>query len=251
MAFGKTGIDWRSTVAAVWRSNRHYLKPIINVDLVDPESLLGIEEQKVAIYKNTENFLRGKASNHVLLWGARGVGKSSLIKALLTRYHVYGLRMIQVPKDDLHLLQDITDDLHDNQHKFIVFCDDMTFDEGQCNYRLLKGMMEGTLEKPPANILMYATSNRRYLMPTSEVPAHLTSKCDEAQDERLSLADRFGLTLAFSPMEEDIYLQIIDRLFKGRGIDPHTLHEEALRFAAERGSQSGRIARQFYNHSMI
>ncbi len=250
MAFGKTGLDWRSTIAAVWRSNRHYLKPIVNIDLVDPESLLGIDEQKTAIYKNTENFLRGKPSNHVLLWGARGVGKSSLIKAILTRYHVYGLRMIQIPKDDLHLLQDITDDLHDNQHKFIVFCDDLTFDEGQCEYRQLKSMMEGTLEKPPANILIYATSNRRYLMPTPESP-NPTSKCDEGYEERLSLADRFGLSLAFASMTEDVYLQIIDRLFKGRGIDPNTLHEEALRFAAERGSKSGRVARQFYNHSMI
>ncbi|MBK8452902.1 MAG: ATP-binding protein [Thiofilum sp.] len=251
MAFGKTGIDWRSTVAAVWRSNRHYLKPIVNVDLVDPESLLGIEEQKNAIYKNTENFLRGKASNHVLLWGARGVGKSSLIKAVLTRYHVYGLRMIQIPRDDLHLLQDITDDLHDNQHKFIVFCDDLSFDDGQCDHRQLKGMMEGNLEKPPANILIYATSNRRYLMSNTGVTANLTGKCDEAQDERLSLADRFGLTLNFAPMDEAVYLQIVDRLFKGRGIDPNTLHEEALRFATERGDKSGRIARQFYNHSMI
>ncbi|WP_020558323.1 ATP-binding protein [Thiofilum flexile] len=251
MAFGKTGIDWRSTVAAVWRSNRHYLKPIVNVDLVDPESLLGIEEQKVAIYKNTENFLRGKACNHVLLWGSRGVGKSSLIKAVLTRYHVYGLRMIQIPRDDLHLLQDITDDLHDNQHKFIVFCDDLSFGDGHCDHRQLKGLMEGNLEKPPANILIYATSNRRYLISTPEVKTDPAGKCDEAEDERLALADRFGLTLAFPSMDKEVYLQIVERLFKGRGIEPNTLHEEALRFAAERGGKSGRTARQFYNHSMI
>ena len=125
MAFGKLTIDWRSCIAAVWRSNRHFLKPISGVDLVKPETLVGIDTQKDALFTNTEHFLRGKPASHALLWGARGVGKSSLIKALLTRYHTYGLRMIQIPKEDLHLLVDITDEIVDSHHRFIIYCDEV------------------------------------------------------------------------------------------------------------------------------
>lgn len=257
MAFGKTGIDWRSVKAAVWRSNRHYLKPIVNVDLIDPDTLLGIDDQKSAIYKNTENFLRGKPANHVLLWGARGGGKSSLIKAVLSRYHNYGLRMIQIPKNDLHLLLDITDDLHDNQHKFIIYCDDLSFDEGQGEYRLLKTMMEGNLEKPPSNVLIYATSNRRHLMPEkmsdNQSPQTIDGEIhpNEAIEEVLSLADRFGMSLSFSPMSREAYLHIVDDLFKNYSMDQETLHQDAIRFATERGGHSGRTARHFFNHSMM
>jgi hypothetical protein len=232
MAFGKLTIDWRSTIAAVWRSNRHFLKPITNVDLVNPDTLLGIDEQKDAIFRNTEHFLRGKPSSHTLLWGARGVGKSSLIKAVLTRYHTYGLRMIQIPKDDLHLLVDITDEIVDSHHRFIIYCDDLTFEEGPSEYRMLKSTMEGTLEKPPENVLIYATSNHHP---------------NEAEGT-ISLADRFGLSLPFNPMSHDTYLEIVDKLFKGRVQDSDLLHQEALNFATERGGHSGRTARHFLNH---
>ena len=254
MAFGKTGIDWRSTVAAVWRSNRHFLKPIAQVDLIEPDSLLGIDEQKALLYKNTENFLRGKPASHALLWGVRGVGKSSLIKTLLTRYSSFGLRMIQIPKDDLHLLPDITDDIHDHNHHFIIYCDDLTFNQEQGDYRLLKSTMEGTLEKPPANVLIYATSNRRHLMPEQMADNlnHRESSDEassaEAVEECLSLADRFGLSLSFNPMDSETYLSIVDTLFKGKNISRDALHEEAIRFAMQRGGHSGRTARHFLNH---
>ena len=130
-----------------------------------PDTLMGIDEQKEALFRNTENFLRGKPASHALLWGARGVGKSSLIKALLTRYHTYGLRMIQIPKEDLHLLVDITDEIVDSHHRFIIYCDDLTFEESNGEYRMLKSTMEGTLEKPPANVLIYGTSVCRRLTP--------------------------------------------------------------------------------------
>lgn len=255
MAFGKLTIDWRSTIAAVWRSNRHFLKPLRNVDLVNPDTLLGIDDQKDAIFRNTEHFLRGKPASHVLLWGARGVGKSSLIKAVLSRYHTYGLRMIQISKDDLGVLVDITDEIVDSSHhRFIIYIDDLTFEEGSGEYRQLKSTMEGTLEKPPENVLIYATSNRRHLMPERMSDNLATTYVDgeihpgEAVEDKLSLADRFGLSLPFRPMNKDIYLDIVDKLFKGRVQDKELMHQEALAFAIERGGTSGRTARHFFNH---
>ena len=252
MAFGKLTIDWRSAIAAVWRSNRHFLKPITNADLVNPDSLLGIDEQKEAIFRNTEIFLRCKLASHTLLWGARGGGKSSLIKAVLSRYHSYGLRMIQIPKDDLHLLVDITDEIMDSHYRFIIYFDDLTFEEGRGEYRMLKSTMEGTLEKPPSNVLIYATSNRRPLMP-ERMSEHLNGSIvdgeihpAEAVEDKLSLADRFGLSLSFRPMNKDTYLEIVDALFKGRVQDKALLHQEALAFATARGGLSGRTALFFF-----
>ncbi|TXH67715.1 MAG: DUF815 domain-containing protein [Thiothrix sp.] len=255
MAFGKTGIDWRSTVAAVWRSNRHFLKPITQVELITPDSLLGIDEQKALLYKNTENFLRGKPSSHALLWGARGVGKTSLIKTLLTRYHSYGLRIIEIPKTDLHLLPDITDDLREQHHHFIIYCDDLTFEEGQREYSLLKSTMEGALETPPTNVLIYATSNRRSLLP-AKLAANFnrdlrTDSAKSDEDDHYVLADRFGLSLSFETMDKEIYLAIIDQLFKGKQVERSALHEEALTFASDRGGYSGRTARHFLTHYQI
>jgi len=258
MAFGKTGIDWRSTKAAVWRSNRHFLKPINQLDTQTPESLLGIEDQKSLLYKNTENFLRNQPCCNALLWGSRGSGKSSLIKTLVTRYHRNGLRLIQIPKNDLHLLPDITDDIreHHRNHHFIIYCDDLSFDKGQDEYRLLKSTMEGTLEKPPSNVLLYVTSNRRHLMPeymsdNLHPEANNENQSAEALDERLSMADRFGLALSFPPMTEETYLTIVDDLFANIKIDEQQLHEEAIRFAMQRGGHSGRTARHFLNHYHI
>lgn len=245
MAFGKLTIDWRSSIAAVWRSNRHFLKPISNVDLVNPDTLLGIDAQKEALFRNTENFLRGKPASHALLWGARGVGKSSLIKAILTRYHTYGLRMIQIPKEDLHLLVDITDEIVDSHHRFIIYVDDLTFEEQRGEYRMLKSTMEGTLEKPPANVLIYGTSVCRRLAPSG---TDSDKPLADLMEESLSLSDRFGLSLPFNPMGQDTYLEIVDNLFKGRVQDTELLRQEALAFAAERGGASGRAARHFFNH---
>ncbi len=255
MAFGKTGIDWRSTIAAVWRSNRHFLKPITQVELIAPDSLLGIDEQKALLYKNTENFMRGKPSSHTLLWGAQGVGKTALIKTLLTRYHSYGLRIIEIPKTDLHLLPDIIDDLREHHHHFILYCDDLTFERDQPDYRLLKIAMEGALETPPPNVLIYATSSHRGLLPAQMAAnfnrdLHASLIHREAEDD-YSLAGWFGLSLSFEAMDKEIYLAIIDQLFKGKPIDRSALHEEALSFANDRGGYSGRTARHFLTHYQI
>ncbi len=248
MAFGKLTIDWRSTLAAVWRSNRHFLKPIRNVDLVNPDTLQGVDEQRDALFRNTEHFLRGKPASHALLWGARGVGKSSLIKAVLTRYHTYGLRMIQISKDDLGVLVDITDEIMDSNHRFIIYCDDLTFDEASGDYRTLKSIMEGTLEKPPENVLIYATSNCRSSVLQERSSGRAAPAKDNNTEDKRQLVDRFGLSLPFHPMNQDTYLEIVDKLFKGRVQDAELLHQEASAFASERGGNSGRTARHFFNH---
>ncbi|MEZ5480560.1 MAG: DUF815 domain-containing protein [Thiolinea sp.] len=189
--------------------------------------------------------------------GAPGVGKSSLIKTLLTRYHSYGLRMIQIPREDLYLLPDITDDIHDHSHHFIIYCDDLSCDDTQSDYRMLKSTMEGSLEKPPANVLIYATSNQRHTMP-EQASDNLNTRyedgihsAEDAMDRRLALADRFGLSLSFTPMTRETYLAIVDNLFKSVNVDKEQLHEEALRFALQRGGHSGRTARHFLNHYQI
>ncbi len=255
MAFGKTGIDWHSTLAAVWRTNRHFLKPVTQVDLVDPDSLLGIDEQKALLYRNTENFLRGKPASHALLWGAQGVGKSSLIKTLITRYHTYGLRLIQIPREDLNILLDLMDEVQDYSQHFIIYCDDIGFKQSECGYHVLKSALEGTLEKLPKNVLIYATSNRQDLIPESMADNVNVSEAMPPLQPRTSnfsecqlLVDRFGLSLAFNPMERETYLAIVDRLFQGKNIDRKMLHEEAMHFAAKRSGHSGRTARHFFNH---
>jgi len=260
MAFGKTGIDWRSTKAAVWRSNRHFLKPINQIDMVDADTLIGIDEQKALLYKNTESFLRGKPCCHALLWGAYGTGKSSLIRTLLTRYHSYGLRMIEIPRDDLNLLPDIIDDLHDHNHHFIMYCDDLLLDgdEEQREYRLLKNVMEGTLEQPPNNVLIYATSNWQRLMHGQAADnlnvsaVHDVERSGETVSGYSPLMDHFGLSLSFELMTEEAYLTIVDNLFRRVKVDKEQLHEEALRFAMQHGGgPSGRTAHHFLNHYQI
>lgn len=256
MAFGKTGIDWRSTQAAVWRSNRHLLKPIDRVDSVDANVLIGIDDQKALLYKNTENFLRGKSCCHTLLWGAPGVGKSSLMKTLLARYHSYGLRIIQIPRDDLPVLPDIIDDIHDHNHHFIIYCDDLLFGKDQSEYRALKDITEGTLESPPTNVLVYATSGNQQLI-SEQLADNLNLSQVDSTDSSVkaggyrSFADYFGLFLSFELMTEETYLTIVDNLFKRVKVDREQLHEEALRFAVQRGGPSGRTARHFLNHYQI
>lgn len=246
MAFGKLTIDWRGTIAAIWRSNRHFLKPISNVDLVNPDTLVGIDEQKETLFRNTENFLRGKPASHALLWGACGVGKSSLIKALLTRYHTYGLRMIQIPKEDLHLLVDITDEIADSPYRFIVYCDDLTLEANNNECSMLKSAVEGTLEKPLANVLIYGTALCRRSV---AIPQDADNQALPSVDleNTPSLFEYFGLSLAFEPMSEEIYLNIVDNLFKGRVQDTELLRQEAISFAVKHGGPSGRVAWHFFN----
>jgi hypothetical protein len=251
MSYGQH-IDWDNYIAAIWRKNRNALKQITDVDLIDLDSLLGIDEQKALLCRNTERFLADKPANHCLLWGARGMGKSSLVKGILNLYQDQGLRVIEIPKDDLVNLIDITDEIRTIDKKFIVFCDDLSFDDGDSGYRALKSSLEGTFEKPPANILIYATSNRRHFvsekMQDNVARQMIDGEIHESDvtEDKLSLADRFGLTLGFYPVYQKDYLQMIDYYFRNEAIETHTLYEDAINFATQRGIRSGRVARQFY-----
>lgn len=247
----KPMIDWDKVPAAIWRSKRQYLRPVTRIDRVSFADLLGVEEQKRQLIRNTDRFLSGLPANNVLLWGSRGTGKSSLIKALLNDYFKRGLRIIEVDKDDLLDLPEIVDEVRDASHRFIVFCDDLSFERGESTYKALKSVLEGSIEMPPDNILIYATSNRRHLLPeymkdneeASVVGGEIHHA--EAVEEQISLSDRFGLWLSFYPINQVRYLEMIDYLFP-EVATRQSLHLEAIRFATLKGVRSGRTARQFY-----
>ena len=246
-------INWDKTIAASWRTRQEKLKAVKDVDLLELDKLLCIDRQKNAFIGNIENFLEGKPTNHILLWGARGTGKSSLIKAALNEYHNRKLRVIEVPKDDLRWLIEITDEIRDLEYRFIIFCDDLSFEEGETSYKELKSTLQGSIEKPPENVLIIATSNRRHLIPEKMKDNEESSLNGEIHaadtvQEKMSLADRFGMSLSFYPMSQNEYLAIVDMLFENEIVeDKEHLHVLAARFAGERGSRSGRIAQQFFN----
>lgn len=249
------GIDWSQVPAAVWRRHRQALRPVTRTDPVRLEQLQGIERQKQALVNNTERFLSGLPANNTLLWGARGTGKSSLVKALLNRFWGQGLRVIEVDRDDLIYLPEIVDDVVELPQRFIVFCDDLSFEAGEGSYKALKSILEGSIELPPENVLVYATSNRRHLMPEYQRDNEDVRMVDgeihpgEAIEEQVSLSDRFGLWLSFYPFREQEYLAMVDALFPDTA-DREDLHRQALMFAMTRGGRSGRTAQQFYrSHS--
>jgi predicted AAA+ superfamily ATPase len=248
-------IDWNAVSAAVWRPNKEYLRPVRQIDPVRLADLMGIELQKERLQRNTDRFLRELPANNALLWGARGTGKSSLVKAMLNAYKDRGLRLIQVEKHDLVNLPEIVDDIRDLPQRFILFCDDLSFEAGEAEYKALKSVLDGSIELPPDNVLIYATSNRRHLLPeyTEENQgARLVGgeiHFPEAIEEKISLSDRFGLWLSFYPLSQDEYLAIVDHYFAGFRGDRASLHEAAKQFALLRGGRSGRVARQFYNEN--
>lgn len=247
----ESGIDWDVTPAAIWRAKRAQLRAVTRLDSITLDDLLGIERQKQLVTENTERFLKGLPANNALLWGARGTGKSSVIKALLNQYFGQGLRVIQIDKEDLRDLTEIVDDIRDLKQKFVVFCDDLSFDEGDGTYKALKSILEGSIEVPPDNVLIYATSNRRHLMPEymrDNEQSHVVGTeihHAEAIEEKISLSDRFGLWLSFYAINQDEYFAIVDALF-GEVQDQSALHAEAVRFALSKGGRSGRTAQQFY-----
>lgn len=247
-------IHWEEVKGAVWRVHAQRLKPLVEFSAFPLEKLLGIERQKAALVKNTEQFIAGQASNHVLLWGSRGTGKSSLIRALLDRYHSSGLRIIEIPRESLSWLPEISDELRLQPYRFIIFCDDLSFESGESGYKGLKSIMEGSLETPPENIKVYATSNRRHLVPEymsdnqqATVGERGELHLSDSVEERISLADRFGLSLSFYQGNLNDYLALVDSYFEDYEGDKTQLTQEARRFAQARASYSGRTAQQFYN----
>ncbi|PID44013.1 MAG: ATPase [Proteobacteria bacterium] len=247
-------IDWQHIPAAIWRTRSGALRPVSNIDSIRFADLLGIDRQIAAIKKNTERFIAGRPTNNALLWGARGTGKSSIIKALLNEYRARGLRVIEVEKSDMLDLPEIVDSVRDQPFHYIIYCDDLSFDEGESTYKAMKSVMEGSIELPPDNILIYATSNRRHLLPEymDDNDQSRVSKTEihhgEAVEEKISLSDRFGLWLSFYPIDQPGYLDMIDALFDTVPEENReALHKEAIRFALAKGGRSGRAARQFFN----
>jgi predicted AAA+ superfamily ATPase len=246
-------IDWNHTIAAVWRQHRERLHPVTSIDPVSLDGLIGIDRQKQELAVNTERFLSGKPANNALLWGARGTGKSSLIKAVLNAYHFRGLRLIEIYRDDLRHLPDLVDNIRELPQRFIVYTDDFSFEANENSYVALKSILEGSIELPPANVLLYATSNRRHLLPEYSTDNEGTKLVEgelhfsDAVEEKLSLSDRFGLWLSFYQPDVRGYLAIVDSYFPQYPGDRQALHEAARQFAMTRASRSGRTARQFYN----
>lgn len=246
-------IDWKRVSAAIWRSRRGVLRPVMAVDRIRLAELVGIDSQKAELLNNTRRFLSGLPANNALLWGARGTGKSSLIKAVLNELEGQGLRLIEISKDDLRDLPDIVDLIRACEQRFIIYCDDLSFEDGDDSYVGLKSVLEGSIEKPPDNVLFYATSNRRHLLP-EYMSDNQATRVGEGEvhysdtvEERISLSDRFGLWLSFYQTDLQGYLAIVDSYFHDYAGDRDQLHQAARLFAMARASRSGRTARQFFN----
>jgi uncharacterized protein len=253
-------LDWRATNAAVWvdeglRAGFHAHADLDDVALDD---LFWIDDQKAAIETNTRQFLAGLPANNVLLWGARGTGKSSLIHGLLNRYAPEGLRLVEVNKGRLAALPEIVRRLRDEPFCFILFCDDLSFESDDASYKELKSALEGSMFKASANVLIYATSNRRHLLPeymADNAQAQMVQgelHQGEAVEEKISLSDRFGLWLSFHPFRQQAYLEVAEhwvrRLAARHGLALEWNDEvrgEALRWALARGVRSGRTAQHF------
>ncbi len=247
-------IDWEHTHAAIWRKRKNDLKAIVDIDPIALDNLVGVEKQKSQLVKNTEAFLQGAPSNNALLWGARGMGKSSLIKAVFNHFKDQGLRIIEFSKEDLTSLPEIIDDIRELPYKFIIFCDDLSFESGDSSYTGLKPILEGSIELPPKNTLIYASSNRRHLI--SELykdneDVRVTQEeihYGDTIEEKISLSDRFGLWISFYQGSLEQYIEIVDSYFSDFQGDRDLLHKEAKIFATHRASRSGRTAKQFYNY---
>jgi predicted AAA+ superfamily ATPase len=247
-------IDWEKNHAAIWRQYNRELRPVHDIDPIQLFQLVGIEKQKEELIRNTQRFIAGRPANNSLLWGARGTGKSSLVKAVFNNFRVHSLRLIEVDKQDLINLPEIVDRIRNLPYKYIVFCDDLSFGANEGTYKHFKSVMEGSIEVAPENILIYATSNRRHLLPEKMSDnLETTIVNDEIHysdtvEEQISLSDRFGLWIAFYPESLENYLKIVDSLFSDFTGSREDLHKAAKLFAASRATKSGRTARQFYNY---
>jgi predicted AAA+ superfamily ATPase len=253
--------DWESAVAFRWRRRQSalggqaWLSPVKHRSDLSLDDLQHIDEQKQILVRNTRQFVEGRTANNVLLTGSRGTGKSSMIKALLNAFHAKGLRMIEVDKEDLVDLPDIVDLVADRPERFVIFCDDLSFEEGEGGYKALKTVLDGSIAAQSDNVLVYATSNRRHLMPEymrenldTKYTEHGEIHPGETVEEKISLSERFGLWVPFYPFNQDHYLSVVAHWMAQLGADGKQIEKargDALRFALERGSRSGRVASQF------
>nr|WP_315202307.1 ATP-binding protein [uncultured Albidiferax sp.] len=253
-----TAPDWNAAIAYRYRrrGNGHgVLEPVRHIGHMALADLKEIDIQKEKIQRNTLQFVQGKPANNVLLTGARGTGKSSLIKACLNTYAPQGLRLIEVDKADLVDLPDIVDVVADRPEKFIVFCDDLSFEDGEPGYKALKSILDGSVAASTPNVLVYATSNRRHLLPEYMAENLTYTHTDDGEvhpgevvEEKISLSERFGLWVSFYPFSQDEYLAIVAQWLQSFGVDAAAIaaaRPESLVWALERGSRSGRVAYQF------
>jgi len=249
--------DWSASVAFRYRRRGQVgvVEPVRHVAAIRLSDLQEVDAQKERLVRNTRQFLAGRGANNVLMTGARGTGKSSLVKACLNEFSTEGLRLIEVDKADMVDLPDLVDLVAGRPERFIIYCDDLSFDEGEPGYKALKSILDGSVSQSSDNVLIYATSNRRHLLPeymkenlsyqhTEDGEVHP----GEVIEEKISLSERFGLWISFYPFSQGEYLAIVDQWLRSFGIDEARIapaHPEALIWALERGSRSGRVAYQF------
>ncbi len=249
--------EWSASIAFRYRKRggSGHIEPVRHVAPIRLHELVEVEPQKQRLLRNTEQFVAGHGANNVLLTGARGTGKSSLIKACLNEFASQGLRLIEVDKADLVDLPDIVDLVAERPERFIVYCDDLSFDEGEPGYKALKSILDGSVSQASDNVLIYATSNRRHLLPEymSENLSYKHTEDGEVHpgevvEEKISLSERFGLWVSFYPFTQAEYLAIAGQWLRGFGVDEAAIaaaRAECLVWALERGSRSGRVAYQF------
>lgn len=256
----RVDVDWNSTVAARWfREGRGgYLQPLqVSLDL-SLRDLVGVDTQRDQLARNTQQFVSGLPANHVLLWGSRGTGKSSLVRALLAEHAKSGLRLIEIERDYLADLPRVVELLSGLPQRFVLFCDDLSFESGEGDYRVLKSVLDGSLERAPDNVLLYATSNRRHLVPEKESDndnwKHVEGELhpSEAVEDKIALSDRFGLWLSFYPFTQDHFLAVVRHwitvIAEQAGLEwqwSNELEILAVRWATGRGNRNGRCAYQF------
>jgi hypothetical protein len=256
----RPAIDWDSCLAARWQREGHsgYLLPLeVSLDM-RLSDLIGVDRQREQLARNTEQFIAGMPANHALLWGSRGTGKSSLVRALLAEHAKHGLRLIEIERDHLADLPRVVEQLAGLTQRFVLFCDDLSFESGEGDYRVLKSVLDGSLEQAPDNVLLYATSNRRHLVPEKESDNENWKHVDgelhpsEAVEDKIALSDRFGLWLSFYPFTQEHYLNVVEHwiteLAQKAGLQwarDKQLDILAARWATGRGNRNGRCAYQF------
>lgn len=256
----RSALDWQTTLAARWQREGRagYLQPLqVSLDL-SLSDLIGVDTQREQLARNTRQFVAGLPANHALLWGARGTGKSSLVRALLAEQAGDGLRLIEIERDHLADLPRIVEQLAELEQRFVLFCDDLSFEAGEGDYRVLKSVLDGSLERAPDNVLLYATSNRRHLVPERQSDNEHWQMIDgelhpnEAVEDKIALSDRFGLWLSFYPFSQEHYLAVVRHwvtsVARQAGLVwewDDELERAAIRWALARGNRNGRCAYQF------
>lgn len=261
LPLGRKPLDWEHTLAARWVSSPQggHLRPIQIRSRLGLGDLLGVERQRDLLLANTRQFLQGLPCNHALMWGARGTGKSSLVRAILSEHAGQGLRLIEVERNDLAELPLVVESLGNLSQKFIIFCDDLSFEPGEGDYRLLKSILDGSLEQAPDNVVLYATSNRRHLLPEYMSDNQNWQRGEsgelhpsEAVEDKIALSDRFGLWLSFYGFSQDHYLDVVSHWVSHYAAQQkmnwrrdEEFEKEAIRWAQARGNRNGRCAEQF------